>query len=721
MAITWGTVAGHFQLGIDAIISGTTATLVVYGRNENGYSHSWNSTLSYGGAWSGSRAISFSSGLAVTTKELVRTSVTFTGTRTYSVSMPIPYWGGTASASRSVTIADPVVPKPTAPRIDRVIRNSDTSHRPEWTRFSTATAVVVQRQSRTSTGPTNDLISAFTQIAKPTGNPANYTDTGTKPNMAYRYRVAAVNAGGQSSWSNEFGWIYTTPNAPTNAKAERSGSNIMVSATAPSVFPLTYDVFDNGTQVATGVALPWTHVNPSNATTHRYTVRAKVVSQAGGVTLTGPQSAASNTVQLPAAPNAPTNLTPNGGLAVDDTRQLLTWQHNPVDSSAQTAANIQYRLVGAPSWTTVTATTAASYLLPLLAVGVYEFQVSTKGGFATYSPYSAVARFTVISRPQVTIDQPVDSWDSPTLPVQWSWFQAEGRPQSSWELQLLDDTGAIRESRSGQGATATVTLNTRLLDGAAYTVKLRAAAGDIQSDWTEAGFVVAFVPPAAPSLIVGWDEPTGAAVITVTQGTDPADAPATATVSLERSVDGGQTWELYAEGLVLASEDPGDLPALTVSDWECRSAGSTLYRATALTAIGASASTEDEMVADSPAIWLSGGNDLSLTARLPYDPEVMIEHGRKRGQHRFAGRSLPVNVVGEQITIQVQFSGSVHDGDEDVASRDLMHELALDPAPVQMYRDPDGTRIHGSVSSIPLTRVVDGEWSYQVTLEGSER
>jgi predicted phage tail protein len=64
----------------------------------------------------------------------------------------------------------------------------------------------------------------FAQIATPgafTGTGAvNYTDTGVVPGTTYRYQVAAINSGGQSSWSNIASvYVPNPPAPPTNAVA----------------------------------------------------------------------------------------------------------------------------------------------------------------------------------------------------------------------------------------------------------------------------------------------------------------------------------------------------------------------------------------------------------------------------------------------------------------------------------------------------------------------
>src|SRR5690606_2220062 len=95
-----------------------------------------------------------------------------------------------------------------------------------------------------------------------------------------------------------------------------------------------YDIMDGVTVIATGVSLPWDHVNPNPATPHTYRVRGTIGA------IQGAWSAPSNTVQLQAPPNAPTSLSPNGTTANVATNTLLRWLHNPVDASVQTQYQI---------------------------------------------------------------------------------------------------------------------------------------------------------------------------------------------------------------------------------------------------------------------------------------------------------------------------------------------------------------------------------------------
>src|SRR6185436_20484078 len=65
--------------------------------------------------------------------------------------------------------------------------------------------------------------------------------------------------------------------------------------------------------------------------------------------------------------------------------------------------NIQYRLVGAPSWTsssswTLSSATEASLTVSSLAPGNYEWQVQTDCGNSSVSAFSAVSNFSPLAQ-----------------------------------------------------------------------------------------------------------------------------------------------------------------------------------------------------------------------------------------------------------------------------------------------------------------------------------
>ena len=164
----------------------------------------------------------------------------------------------------------------------------------------------------------------------------------------------------------------------------------------------------------------------------------------------------------------------------------------------------------------------------------------------------------------------------------------------------------------------------------------------------------------------------------------------------------------------------------TVQDRESPSYGDIWYRATAVTAEGASASTLLLVEARSGAVWLSGGDGLGISCRLPLSPKVQISAGRERALQHYAGRSLPVELIGEALSRVVSVSGETFDGDEyadETAHVERLRQVAQADGRF-LFRDPDGRRIYGSIPSIDMDRQTStgstddwtGVWGYAFTL-----
>lgn len=403
---------------------------------------------------------------------------------------------GASSHSVTVTVPARFARTPTGLTITRI---SDGSHKLDWTRNSTYTAVPVQR--RTNGG-------SWVQVGRPSGNVATFTDTTTKVNEKYEYRVAGVGGSGQSAWSSVAGPVYTTPAAVGTVVAEKVGTDIRITATGLPTYATSYEVHDNGVLVDGAVtSWPFTHVAPDAGVTHTYTVYAKIGSlKSAGRT--------SNTVQLLAPPNAPANLAPNGAAAAVGTVRL-SWKHNPVDSSAQTVFEVRYRPTGG-AWVTDSGT-VDQFFDVVLEAGGFEWQVRTKGAHPDWSPWSAVATVQVIDLPGVAIVAPVGDVDVSFATVEWTYSQAQSRPQSAWRAELLR-AGSVVESASGSGGQTSFAFLTPLVDGGTYTVRVRAATGGVWSEWGVDTFTTVFPIPAAPIVDAVWDEMSGQHTVTVARG-----------------------------------------------------------------------------------------------------------------------------------------------------------------------------------------------------------
>lgn len=400
--------------------------------------------------------------------------------------------GGPTSLTAQITRALPAAPTNLA-----VTRVSDSSQSLGWTRQAVYSSVVVQRTS------SDGSWSGWQQVGVAPGNAFSFTDTTTAANRRYVYRVAGRTAAGQSAWSNQ-AQIDTTPSVPTGVTAARDGLSIVVNASGRAPYATSFDVRDGGTVIASAVSLPFTHVSPNPATPHTYTVRAN------SGALSSAWSAPSNTVQLLAPPLAPSGLKPNGSV-VEAGNVAFSWNHNPVDASPQSAHEMRYR-VPFGAWTTLSGTTATSVTLPMPS-GAWEWEARTKGQHPDWGPWSATAVVTAASAPGVAVTQPDGVWNASQLELAWSWFQAEGRPQSAWEYELFEG-GVLVERRTGSGSKTTVVASQRVREGS-WMVRVRAATGDLWSGWASHSFAVEFIPPAPPTIAGVWDDVQGGAALSL--------------------------------------------------------------------------------------------------------------------------------------------------------------------------------------------------------------
>ena len=720
MAISWGAYQSHVRLGIDVIQSPATVgsstmsvglTIRMYAQTDGSSSVYGNWPVTFSGAWTGSStvAINLGPGQSALIWTTTTSRATSTSAQTLSYNATVSHALGSTSIARAHTIgARPAAPppKPNAPSAVLVTRNSDTQFTIQWNRNSTYTSVIVQRT--TGNG-------VWTQVGKPGGNAANYVDKTVTPNGRFYYRALGVNAGGTSDPSVASAAAYTTPAAPTGVSATRVSDGIVIDATGRPPYASSYEITDGTTVVAASVTLPWKHTNPSLAS-HVYTLRAKV-----GALVSAP-SAASNVVELLGPPKAPTNLAPNGAVVSSVAPLQLGWKHTPADASAQTAYQLRWRKAGTTAWTeraaVVATSESATFPSPtaIFGDGDIEWQARTKGQHADYGPYSATATFTVAAPPSVSITSPVDPWAQAYAVAGWAYSQDVARPQSAWEAELYDGDDLLIDRKSGTGATATVTMAPLLVDDAGYTLRVRAATGTLWSDWDTLPFSVSFIPPAEPDLGGQWDEETGTVSLNVgVVAPDPGGGPVEDTVAIDvlRSVDGGRSWEPLLTG-------SSEVNAI-LADPEALSNGQTMYRAIAYSALGATASTEVSVVAESIAVWLNGGEAFALAARLPYNPSVKVQRGRARALHEFDGRAAAVAYSGSRVSRSVQHAGVVLVDDPMTADEATLDALAVTPAPVHLLRDPTGRRMYGVLSEIDCDLDTPVKLNYSFTIQEAER
>lgn len=446
MAISWGAWSGvdrQIRLGIEvdwsagnggAIVHTSAqakATVSYWVEVRNG-SFSDEQTLNFGGWIDGQfTKINYQSGADGPKKWETRSKTydyganeygSSPGSRTFKVWMT-GAGGGNINPDHSVTKNIPARPydTPIAPTNVNSSRISDTSIKTTWTNKETAgepwDRVRVQWDSAA-----NGLWNG--DVGTPGGTSTSFTDsTNPYPNGAIRYRVRSENSVGNSAWV-EGDLIYTTPAAPTDlVRTGDNGADQVITWTNNASEYIDHLVIveraaDGGAFVDMA-SLPrdsttWTDTGAaaSPATKYKYRARIQTVGGAQGTLFSDYSNESTETTGVSTPPNAPTNPSPANGTLINPTQtRNFTWQHNSTDNSAQTAFQIQWRVIGEATWTVGGKTTSSTQAWTAPANtfpdnSKIEWQVRTWGAASTggadgtgASAWSALANFETVGDP----------------------------------------------------------------------------------------------------------------------------------------------------------------------------------------------------------------------------------------------------------------------------------------------------------------------------------
>ena len=713
-------------------------------------------------------------------------SGTFTVNTSYSNSVTVTvnghftssyaYPGDTAYVTGTIVIPQRPIAAPSSPSGCAWTRTSDTHQTVSWTNNApTDTSKPYQNlhvQRSTDGG-------AWTAIAT-LGVVTSYTDTGTSANHKYQYRVYASNSAGNSGYSTS-SVFYTTPSPPTGVTATKTGSDIVVSWTDASPWNDTFALWHAANGVWDGTALTssitngttsYTHTAPNPAQTHQYRMTAHVATPS----LTSGYSTASNTVQLEAPPNAPTSLAPSGTVVDGNDPIVLTWLHNPVDTTAQSKYEVQYQVDGG-AFTSMGATASTASTATVAASGwganghVIGWQVRTWGAATTggsdgagASPWSATASVTLSTAPTVVVNTPAgsrtvtdgatksasttvtsatagftsddvgatvtgsgipagatiasvtdastvvlsaaatatatgvtltidDTVSLSSLVVAWSYAQSEGSAQAQWRAKLYDSTGAIvLETKSGTTETTT-TMATQLSDATTYQVgvTVQSSAGVWSTEYVVT-FDVAYGLPPTPTITGLWVPSTGSVGLTV-DCPDPV-SPQVAADHLQvwRSLDGGTTWALVADNVTIGSTVNDNIPALRATN---------TYLVVAVSTLPSKAASTTLDVDTTPGchhVWVNAGPSFGQAVCFTTSVDISRDDGVEKALNRYAGRTKPVETMGEQTEQIITLRATKYDAlvassvAGETSSLDDIAALSKLPAPA-CIRTPDGMRV----------------------------
>lgn len=211
----------------------------------------------------------------------------------------------------------------------------------------------------------------------------------------------------------------------------------------------------------------------------------------------------SGQVVLNAAPTAPVRTAPADNTKIDRALALvLDWDFTDPDTGdTQSAYDLRYRPIGAPTYTTVMGTTATAHTLAAgtLAPGDYEWAVRTYDAQGAVSPWSTTGYFTAANAPAAptitapaagaTVPERTDlTWSAPTQDA----YQVQRLLTSS--SAVLFDTGRVPDPAT-RARTLTFPTN-----NVAETLRVRVEVGGLWSAWSSVAVQVAYTPPAAPTV-----------------------------------------------------------------------------------------------------------------------------------------------------------------------------------------------------------------------------
>lgn len=459
--------------------------------------------------------------------------------------------GGTYSSNASATMyAHWTVNAPGAPTSVSASRNSDSKATVTWTRASGADTTYSRIYVERSTDG-----GSWTSLGYVAGTATSYSDTTIAANHSYQYRVRAYNTTAYSSYGTS-GTIYTTPAAPASVTGERTGGGTSVLLT----------VGNSGTRTATGFDVQYradgsdTWSDATVASSTGTPVETITIDDMGGSyyfrvrnkrsTLVSAWTESSLVVTI-TPPNAPTLVSPSSGAVIgaSGSTQSVTfeWQHNPIDGSSQTAAEIHYRKSTTDTWTTATATTSESKAITLDEGYAYVWQVRTKGAADDYGDWSNTQSFDLYAPPTVAVTEPSSTVIGMPITYEITYTDGYGTFASGTLTVKLGTAVVYSEPLpmtattigTASAITGEITTNEFLpSSGNTYTFSVEVRSSDTLTATASASVAVNMGEPYHGTLTVENDPETGYASLTV--GWDEESGSVAATYATVYRVANGQ-------------------------------------------------------------------------------------------------------------------------------------------------------------------------------------
>lgn len=587
---------------------------------------------------------------------------------------------GNATHAYSGTTANPPT-APAAPASATNTRNSDNRNTVAWKNNATGEApyssVKIERSANGG---------GWAEVASVGGSVTSYVDASTAANNYYAYRVRAYNSTGYSPYATT-GTTYNTPEAPGKPAGSRTGDTSVNLAIPNAARTATSTEVQRSTDNAAWVTIATTSGkatayadNPGGGT---FYYRARNI-RGSLVSAWSPSSSAVVTI---CAPAAPTITAPISGAVVPSSQPNVTfgWKHNPIDGSAQTAAQVQYSTDGGATWATVAATTAGSATVPnsFAVNSTVTFRARTKGVHADWSPWSGNRVFSIRQAPSVAFNSPADGFVIEDVPVAVS-------------IQYIDVSGSlasatltVQDRASGQTVYARElgkTLSFGIsrdefvpVDGVRYRMFATARSTTGLQTTATRDVTVAFALPTRTSLRIETDADTGyASLECIVNNND-----------VGTNVDSVSVYRVVGDATVLLASDMVD--GSTLVDKYAPLNCAVTYRTVAFAKSGASRSTDHTGSIRTPYAFFYWGAD--NIARAMFDPEESIRLSRpSKTRQYYVGRSFPVSYDGGSVADERSFAGAL----KEQVEADMFERLVYDGGRC-VYKAIGGSVFHADV------------------------
>lgn len=631
--------------------------------------------------------------------------------------------GGPASVTGSISLTTLTV-KPGTPTDLTAARISDSQVNLAWTRNYASNGVP------TDTNCDMQVNGGSWQSVPASGNISSMS-VSVSANQKLVFEVDQSNSAGTSAWSSASSPVWTTPAAPDACTATKQAGGGILVAWANHVGYSEY-----GTEVWHGVvsggvttwdasplataasgATSYTDAAPNAAQVHAYQVRAKTTS---GTTLYSGY-AVSNSVQLLTAPNAPTlGVLPQ--YADKAVALAVTWTHNPVDSTAETAYEVSRSTDGGSTWTTTgkVTGTASSYTVAAstyaanvtMTVRVRTWGQATTGGSdgTGASPWSTTEAVTFKTKPTLSITAPTSAGITTAhTSVTLSFAQAEGATYVSGVVTLIK-AGVTLEMVT-TSATSGIALETRLTNGATYTIDATATDSDgLGTATASVTFTVTYASPAAGVFTPEYDSTSGMTQLLLEF---PAPvSPDVAAVSFTMTRTTGSLVETIVDHQSITGP-------ISLLDTTPAVNGTTTYTLVTYSSDGSAsdAVTADMTTTELRWAFLSTGDGFADYVKFYGNLKVSSTPSRDSTLVAAAGRSRSIALFGTLSTLDVDVSATLF---TDEGSSAAVVESLMLTAGRACYRDPSGRRVFGAISNVRIDDIGPRSASLSFTISESQ-